>query len=236
MSRLSEAGVVVASLGLRPGPDTTLDVLRALASCDRVFHDVDEGAAALLARHCRKVEKAPSAAEIVAAARGERVGLALRLTPPWGGALAEECRRVCAREKIPFQTVATISPLGGMVAQAAAFFGGGPFGALGLQAFEVSSAAALKPEPAPWLPLVVYAEGPGPHPWAEVARWLSDSYRPSHRVKVCAEDGRPMGVSRISELGRSAFGAAAVFIPPSRKAARIPTVHVNSPRAAGRRR
>lgn len=220
MSRLSEAGVVVASLGLRPGPDTTLDVLRALASCDRVFHDVDEGAAAMLARHCRKVEKAPPAAAIVAAARGRRVGLALRLTPPWGGALAGECRRLCAREKVPFQTVATISPLGGMVAQAAAFFGGGPFGTLGMQAFEVSSAAALKPEPAPWLPLVVYAEGPGPHPWGEVSEWLSGAYRPSHRVKVCAEDGKAMTTARLDELAD--VSAAAVFIPPSRKAVRRP--------------
>lgn len=190
---------LVVGLGLSPADDVTLEGLRLLDGCDRVFCD-----AVSLPSLRRLIPKARLARDARAAAaaarRGERVALAVWGHPKYGGPLADALRRL-----VPCRLVPSNSPIGSALSAAGAFLGGE-------RGYEGAAAVALRWaldngfSPSPRLACVVYGPGEPAALWRRLASSLGAR-------EVLAFHPAPESLPASSLGARRA--PLAVLIPPS---------------------
>jgi hypothetical protein len=217
----------LCGLGAHPPGETTLEVLQALESSDRVvFEPDDPELKRWLKRWCPKLIDSSSLGETT----GEQADAVLKdlrgvvSVAVWGHPLLSselglELARRARGSRVELRIPGAVSPIGSAFAKASAFFGG-DYGYRGIQACSLEEALGDGLELDGGLPIVVFGSATRPDDWDKVGRRLEKIFAKGLKARVfpC---GEPETAAELSRLGKAVAGArravvlAAPELPPA---------------------
>jgi hypothetical protein len=206
-------GLLICGLGAQPKEEFSLETLEALERCAAVYSDLGPGEDfRWLSRLLPKLKSLTDPAAVVARARKELVGAAVWGHPRASSGVGGQLAALCARGKIDYRLLASVSPLGNALSQALGFAVRN-WGHLGLDCQELGHCLSGASRVLPAVSTVIYCAGARPGAWSLLHAALRGGYPPDHKVWFLGGEGRAAVQFGFSELARWDGGAGSLILP-----------------------